>query len=161
MTTSFHRALDYQRAIRKNIHGLLGGLSPEALNLVPEGFNNNLIWNAGHVIATHELLAYGLSGARTPSGRDFIHRYRKGTRPEGAVGEEEITRIREELLAGPDRASRFYAGADGEFKDYATSFGIHLSSLEDAIAFNNLHECLHLGTMMALRRLVRQPQSAK
>jgi hypothetical protein len=29
---------------------------------IPEGFNNNLIWNIGHIIVSQQLLVYKLSG---------------------------------------------------------------------------------------------------
>jgi hypothetical protein len=155
------RALDYQNHIRQNVLRVLDGLSPEQLNQIPEGLNNNLIWNAGHLIATHELLTYGLSGERTPSGKEFINRYRKGTRPDGAIGTEQINLIREELSVGPRRARPLYVRKQGEFRVYTTSFGVKLESLEEAVAFNNLHECLHLGTMLTQRRLVAVAMAGK
>ena len=34
-----------------------------------------------------------------------------------------------------------------------TSYNVILKTVEDAIVFNNIHEGLHLGYMMALNRL--------
>ena len=142
-------------ATRKNIRGLLLAHTPEQMNTLPEGFNNNLIWNAGHVIATCELLTYALSGQRTPSGKEFINRYRKGTRPEGTVGQEEIDYIARELLEGVDRLERAVGqGSFTTFKPYQTSFGVELQSIEDALSFNTMHEAMHLGTMLGIRKLV-------
>ena len=93
MTDSARSALALHLKARENIAGLLAPFTLAQLNTVPAGFNNNLIWNAGHVIATCELLTYGLAGKPTPSDRAFIDRYRKGTRPEAPAGQAEADRI--------------------------------------------------------------------
>ena len=40
------------------------------------------------------------------------------------------------------------------YETYQTSTGFVLASIEDAIAFNNFHEGIHLGYILALRRVV-------
>jgi len=138
-------------AARKNIAGLCAQHSTDQLNLIPDGLNNNLIWNAGHVIATTELLTYGLSGLPTPSPRSFIDRYRKGSRPTGPASADDLAYITEQLTAGvTDLKSLDWSN----YKEYTTSFGVTLHSIDEAVAFNNMHETLHLGTMLAIRRLV-------
>ena len=49
---------------RNNIINAIEGLSLEELNTVPKGFNNNVIWNVGHVVATQQLLCYKFSGLK-------------------------------------------------------------------------------------------------
>ena len=155
MDDATRRTLTYHQAARKNIAGLVSAHSLQQLNRVPEGLNNNLIWNAGHVVATCELLTYGLARLPLPSGNDFVNRYRKGTRPEGAVEQAEVDVILEALMTGHVRLSEDLDRADWSgYTPYATSFGVTLNSIVESVAFNNMHETLHLGTMLALRRLV-------
>lgn len=155
MEATTRNALQMHEQVRKNVAGLITPYSLEQLNRVPEGFNNNLIWNAGHVIATAELLTYGLAGLRTPSGKDFINRYRKGTRPEEDVDQAEVDYILKELAEGHERLVAAIDTTDWSgYQTYQTSFGVNLGSIEDAVSFNNLHEALHVGTMLALRKLV-------
>ncbi|MCP9237814.1 DinB family protein [Lewinella sp. JB7] len=140
---------------RQNILALLDAHTTEQLNRIPEGFNNNLVWNAGHVIATQELLVFALGGHRTPSGRDFIDRYRKGSRPEGPADTEELAYIRAELLEGNRRLKEAVGDLDwSEYQAYPTSYGVTLSTVAEAIEFNNMHEAMHLGTMLALRKVL-------
>ncbi len=154
-TVATDRLFDLHRQARKNILGLITPMSLEQLNRVPEGLNNNLIWNAGHVIATAELLTYGLGGHRTPSGKAFIDHYRKGSRPEAPVSLAEVDLIKAELLAGNQRMREDYAGLDwSTYTPYTTSFGVGFENVEEALTFNNMHETLHLGAMLVLRRLV-------
>ena len=155
MSQQIQGALSLLRPTRKNIIRIIRNLSAEQLNTIPEGFNNNLIWNAGHVIATMELLTYGLSGSKTPSGREFIDRYRKGSRPEGAVDQAEIDHILQQLEAGVEQLATDASELEAlDFRKYETSYGVALSNLGDAMTFNNMHEAMHLGTMLALRKLV-------
>ena len=39
-----------------------------------------------------------------------------------------------------------------EFKTYPTSYGYTLISIEDAVAFNNVHEAMHLGWIGAIKK---------
>lgn len=140
------------RAARKKTLGVLQAHSLEQANTIPAGFSNNLIWNAGHVVATMELLIYGLAGVKTPSEREFIDRYRKGTRPEGPADQAEYDLIATRLTESIDRLEADLGSEDfSQYKTYETSFGVTLSSVADALTFNNMHEALHLGTMLALR----------
>jgi len=155
MEDTTRSALQMHEQVRNNIAGLIKAYRLEQLNRVPDGFNNNLIWNAGHVIATAELLTFGLAGQRTPSGKDFINRYRKGTRPEKDADQAELDYILTELVRGHERLVEAISSADwSNFQPYQTSFGINVASVEEAVSFNNLHEALHVGTMLALRKLV-------
>ena len=47
---------------RKNLLNSIKDLSIDELTKIPNGFNNNIIWNAGHNLATQQLLVYKLSG---------------------------------------------------------------------------------------------------
>jgi len=140
---------------RQNIQKIYEAHTLDQLNKVPAGFNNNLIWNAGHVIATMELLTYGLAGLKTPSERTFIDRYRKGSKPEGPVTAAEQALIAERLLRSIDQLQSDLDRLDfSNFKVYTTSYGVPLHNVQEALAFNNMHEAMHLGAMLQLRRLV-------
>jgi len=36
------------------------------------------------------------------------------------------------------------------YSDYETSFGLNLTSIEEAISFNNIHEGIHFGYLLAM-----------
>jgi hypothetical protein len=149
-------AFDLLHPTRENIHKLYAAHASELRNIIPEGLNNNLVWNAGHVVATMELLTYGLSGLKTPSGKEFIDRYRKGSRPDGPVSAEEQAYIADRLRSGVTQLEADLKSLDfSNFREYTTSYGVTLSNIDDALAFNNLHEAMHLGTMLAIRNLLK------
>jgi hypothetical protein len=153
MTAAY--ALEILKITRNNILKTFDSLTIEELNQTPDGFNNNLIWNFGHVIATQQLLCYGLSGNKTFVSNELITAYRKGTKPEGFVSKEaydELKKLSEASLLQMEKD--YAAGLFNEYKAYPTSFGVTLSEIEEAIMFNNVHEGMHLGYCIALRKVL-------
>ncbi len=143
------------RATRSNILKAIDGYSEEQLNFIPDGFNNNLIWNAAHVWITQELLCYKLSGLECSMSNDLIQKYRKGSKPETHVSSAEIAMIKDALVSSVDKLEEdFNKGVFTEYKDYTTSYNVTLKSIDDAMFFNTVHEGLHFGSILALRKLV-------
>lgn len=127
----------------------------EQLNTIPKGFNNNLIWNMGHVLVAQQSLIYRLSGLSTSLSADFIGRYQPGSKPEELIESAEIARIKQLLAEQVDQTIEdFEQGKFVAFTERMTGTGFHLASLKDALEFNNYHEGLHLGVMMGLRKFV-------
>ena len=130
-------------------------LSIEQLHKIPEGFKNNIAWNVAHLVVTQQLLNYKLSGLNCLASDELIETYKKGTLPTETFSEEEFEEVKELLVGLPDTLQEDYeAGIFTEFNEYETSLGFTLDSIETAISFNNLHEGIHLGTIMALLKLV-------
>ncbi len=143
------------KTTRQNILKMVDGLSTEQLNKIPEGFNNNLAWHLGHILITQQLLTYKLSGLSPKVSDEWIAKYKKGTKPEAPVSTEEIAAIKEQLTTSPAQAEMDFAdGVFQSFNTYPTSYGITLNSAEDAIIFNNVHEAMHLGNVISMRKLV-------
>ena len=148
-------AFNILRQTRANLLNATAQLSEEAMNHIPNGFNNNIIWNLAHCLVTQQLLVYKLSDTPLLIRDELVGLYRKGTRPESPVDSKWINQIRELLAETPEQmVLDVKAGKFGPFKTYSTSFGITLDSVEAAIAFNNVHEGMHLGVILAMRKFV-------
>jgi hypothetical protein len=128
-------------------------MSLEAVNHIPEGFNNNLIWNFGHIIATQQLLTYSLSGLNPKVEDEVLAAFRKGTKPEKVHTTAELEGLKKLAVTTLDQfEADFEAGLFQTFESYPTSYGVELTNIEEAASFNALHEALHLGYAMALKR---------
>ena len=46
----------------------------------------------------------------------------------------------------------YQMGIFHEYKQYPTSYGYTIHSIEDAITFNNIHEGMHLGWVGAIKK---------
>lgn len=146
---------EYLRVTRNNVLKLIENLDLAQLNKIPEGFNNNLAWNLGHIVTTQQLLCYGLSNLPMALENDFISNYRKGSKPEGDINQADLDFMKNKMILLADKLEDDYAnGIFKEYKEYSTSFNATLSSVDDAILFNNMHETMHLGFMIALKKMV-------
>ena len=72
------KEIDILRKARLKMLEKINELSLEQLNKVPEGFNNNIIWNMGHLLASQESIMYKRSGLATNIEPIFINAYRNG-----------------------------------------------------------------------------------
>jgi hypothetical protein len=127
----------------------------EQLNLTPERFSNNLIWNIGHIIAAQQSLVYKTSNLPMHIPDDFFDRYKPGTKPGAPVSQNEVEGIRSFLTSMIDKTEEdLKNGKFVSFNERTTITGFHLGSLQDAFVFNNYHEGLHLGYMKSIARFV-------
>ena len=143
------------RVSRQIYNNFFENFSLEQLNKVPVGFNNNIIWNIAHIVVAEQMLLYLASGNQPMISAELIERYKRGTRPERDVTQQEADEIKNLLFTTIEKSERDYK--NGLFTNYTerkTEFGFVLSSIEDAIAFNNYHEAVHLGVIMGLRKFV-------
>ena len=127
----------------------------QQLNLIPADFNNNIIWNIGHVIVVQQRLVYALSNLPMYISDDLLNKYKPGTKPVSAVTPEEVEELKSLLTSLVDNTKNDLA--EGKFQTYnelTTSTGFNLASVEDAMAFNNFHEGLHLGYIQSIRKFL-------
>lgn len=141
--------------VRKNLYNLLVTTDPKELILIPDGFNNNVYWNIAHTVATQQLLHYYLSGNPFRIDQYWIETYKKGTLPNLNVSATEIEDLGFLLLETSKILIKDYdADFFPEYTPYTTSFGMELRSIQDAIIFNNMHESLHMGYVLAQKRAI-------
>ena len=71
------QTLNVNTTSRNMISKILENHTLEQLNKIPEGFSNNLIWNAAHVIVTQQILVYKLSGLPVMVSEEMIEKIQK------------------------------------------------------------------------------------
>lgn len=148
--------LELFRATRNNTINVLKGLSLDQINEIPDGFTGNIAWHIGHMVSTHKGLVYQLNSAPSGLEKDFIVKYKKGSLPKDPMSQEEFEFITEQLLNQIDELEEDLQKDDffGKNIPYATSYNYDLNSFEECLKFSNLHQALHLGYIMALKRSI-------
>ena len=142
---------------RKLYLNFFNDYSLDELNRLPGGFNNNLIWNIGHIIVAQQSLIYKGSNLPLNISDDLVNLYKPGTKPTGPASQAEADELKELLTSlVPQTEADFQKGIFREYAERTTATGFHLATVEDALEFNNYHEGLHLGYMMGIRKFIQR-----
>ncbi|MGH1386134.1 DinB family protein [Kordia sp.] len=151
--------MNFTRTVTQNnrnvIKRILKETSLKDLNTVPAGFSNNIIWNIGHIVVIQQLLVYKLSGLPMHISDELVSKYRNKTKPEGDVTQQEVDEIYgllDSLLVKTEED--LTAEVFKNYTEYTLSLGTTLSNVHEAIEFNNIHEGIHYGYILALKKAI-------
>ena len=148
-------SLDVTRTSRKMLAQILKGYTLEQLNAIPQGHNNNLIWNIGHIVVVQQMLVYKGSGLPMQISDTLVEKYKKGTKPEQDATQAEVDEICNLLLATIDQTELdVNNNSFVNYQEYPTSTGFVLKTVKDAMVFNSFHEGIHIGAFLSLRKMV-------
>jgi len=141
--------------IRNHFVSYLHNYDLKRLIYIPMGFKNHIFWNCAHVLVTQQLMTYYLSDNEMLVENDWVMRFKKGTFGDQNVTEDDVRKLIKLLQSTQISLRKDYNSEKlAYYRPYETSFGIKLETIEDAIRFNNLHESLHLGYVMALSKSI-------
>lgn len=125
------------------------------ITTIPQGWNNNILWHVGHVVVTQQILCYKLSGNDMCVEQAYVDTLLKGSAPTDWTKSPDWKCTLALLIELAQRLEADYVqGIFSNFTEYPTSAGITLTSIDDAIAFNNFHEGIHMGFILALKRIL-------
>jgi hypothetical protein len=149
------KSIETINSLRVALLKITGELSTGQLNEVPPGFNNNIIWNMGHIIAAQQGICYKRSGLDIKIDESFFLKYKPDTKPEGFVDHNGIEYIKALMFSTlgdleTDYSNKLFTN----YPTFTTRYGVELSSIEGAIDFLTFHDGFHMGYVLALKRLV-------
>lgn len=150
-----NKNIESLKATRQFLLKVIEDLSPEQLNKIPAGFNNNIIWNIAHLVASQQGVCYKRAGLELLVHEEFFNQYKPDSKPAAYVNQTEIEHIKAILITTIDEFEKDYQRET--FKNYpswTTRYGVELNSIDDALTFLPFHEGLHVGYVMALKRVV-------
>ncbi len=129
----------------------------EVSDLIPEGFNNNIRWNFGHIAFVQEKLVFGLLGEEMNIPEDYEQLFGAGTRPaEWKETPPSFTEISEILAEQKTTIKDFLQGRLHE--NLPTPFtnrgGITFYTVGEAFLFSFYHEAIHIETIKRLNRSI-------
>ena len=140
---------------QQNILKMHEGLTIQQLNKVPQGLNNNLVWNYAHTIASVQMICYFRAGLPIRLNEEFVNKYKAGTKPEAFVSIEEYNSFRDLAIEGleklkADYSNSFFAG----FKPFKTIAGFDIPDFDYAIRYAGHHFGVHQGVTTVIKKLV-------
>jgi hypothetical protein len=133
---------------RKLLKKLLSSVDDRQANEIPAGFNNNIIWNCAHVIAVQQSLIYQLCGKSPFADKTIVKQFNIGTKPAEYYDAAFINSIGDLLYntsvrMGEDLSNENFV----VLQPFMTAIKVEITNIEEALAFTNYHEGLHLGVI--------------
>ena len=150
------KQIEIIRKTRSFLLDHLKDLTTEQLNKIPEGFNNNIIWNLGHLVAAQQGVCYIRAGLAPRLDEGFINAFNSGPNQGEPLSEAEIETIKSLLFTTLDQLEDDYSsGVFGSYTAWTVRYGVEFTNIDDAITFLPFHEGLHSGFVTALKKLVK------
>jgi hypothetical protein len=145
-------SFDITKKNRAIFSNFLSVFSLEQLNTVQKGFKNSIYWNIAHVVVTQQLLVYHLSQLPMLVSDQFVEKFRKGTQTEFDATKENVDQLKKLLFSTLEQTKLdFDNGLFKSYQPYTVSTKSTLKTVEEAIEFNNFHEGIHLGYILAMK----------
>lgn len=130
-------------------------LTEAQYNNIPKGFKNNIAWNLGHILVTQQLLIHKLSNVECTVDDTTLKYFGKGSVPRTDYTLSEIATLKSQLISAIETTIDLYNNKGFKtFNVYPTSLGYTINDVEDAISFSNYHEGIHIGIIIALKKLI-------
>ena len=144
------------KKVRANFIKVIEDLTIEELNEIPAGFNNNVIWNLGHLLASQQGLCYVRAGSKITIDEQYFLTYKAETKPNGFVESTEVDKIKELFISAIDQFELDYnKNIFTNYTPWTNRYGIEITNIDEAIVYVLFHEGLHLGYVLALIRLLK------
>lgn len=144
----FQQLVDY----RKELFHAIEGLTEEDVNVVPEGFSNNILWNLGHVYLDQYLWIAYLTKEPTPIPPGFREWFNYGTKPaDWSTQPPSLATLRSLLENQPHEIQAAY-GERLEEEFPVTDSGMH--TIAQVLVRTIFHEGLHLASINTIRRFL-------
>lgn len=149
----FHFSVLHQNRLLFN--KMLNKLPLDLLATIPDGFRNNIWWNISHVVATQQILVYRWSDLPTRVDEQWVDSYMKGTLPDHIPTESDRSELSALLSQTVEWTKEDYEKSlFKSYQEYTTSTKVTISTVEEAIAFNNFHEGYHLGAVVSIQKVL-------
>ena len=140
---------------RKNLISSLDNLSESHLLIIPNGFNNNILWNFGHIIVSQQLLCYAKAGVPLLVPQNLVDSFRKATSPKDCVNPVSFSELKSLAISAIEQFKiDLEANKFSNYESYPTSSGFELKSIEDAILYSQHHEGYHAGVISSIKNLI-------
>jgi uncharacterized damage-inducible protein DinB len=119
----------------------------------PDGFSNNILWNAGHVLVTYDEYLSTLNAGKKQLGKVYYNSFFTGTSPADWTEDlPPVQTIIQNLEVQPDEMRKRFASRLEEELPQPLPLE---NTTEELFCFLIAHECYHLGTMKSISRIIK------
>ena len=143
------------KVIRTNTLNAVQGVSESQANSIPEGFNNNILWNLGHVYLVQEKFAFGFIPEPMNIPDNFEDLFGRGSKP--SEWKVQPPSLAELLKLLEDQTGRIKGSLENRLAEavpnpFIMPSGLTLKAIGEFLAFSMYHEGMHVQTIKMLNK---------
>ncbi len=139
--------------VRNQTLNVIRQVSDADAEIIPEGINNHIKWNAGHIYYTLESFAFVVNGEPAELPEAYQKLFRSGIKPkEIEAAWPSMEEIIQHLEGQVRRIEERYAHRLQETvkSPYTTSKGLKLTTVEEFLSFCLYHEGMHFDKIKTI-----------
>lgn len=129
----------------------LDNLAPENFYTIPQGRDDNILWNVGHVTCSLARISYAFSGHPLPIPEHYLSLFGKDTNALAWNANPVHTEVLKHANKLLDQIEADYPTQKfANYKPWDVG-GATIDTIEEAIAFHSFHEGLHIGKILDIK----------
>lgn len=131
-------------------------LSEREVGVVPDGFNNNILWNLGHIYLSQEQFVFCFDQELMEIPDGFAELFGMGTKPsDWTIQPPTLLELLKFLNEQPNRIrERLRNRLDEEVVTPFNIPGLNLKTIGELLSFNLYHEGIHVQAIRMLKKLI-------
>lgn len=141
--------------VRSNTLNAVKELSESQADAVPEGFNNNIRWNLGHIYLVQEIYAFAFIPEPMQLPEGFMELFELGSKP--SEWKVQLPTLPELIKLLEDQTRRLKEKLDDRLAEvvgnpFNMPTGLTLKTIGEFLAFSMYHEGQHVQTIKMLKK---------
>ncbi|MFJ5768694.1 DinB family protein [Psychrobacillus sp. NPDC093180] len=149
--------LHHMETVRSITIKSINTIPEEITDIVPEGFNNNIRWNFGHIAFVQERLIYSVLGEKTSLPVEYEKFFGPGTKP--ADWKETPPTLMEISSVLAEQTERIKEFVPKRFSSklptpFTNRMGISFYTLGETLLFSFYHEAMHMETIKRIYKTI-------
>lgn len=132
---------------------VLKTIPEDIIDEVPDGFNNNIRWNAGHILVGWDHTMFPAVGKERQMPLSYHLMFPRGSKPDDWT--EKPPSLDEIIQRLETQPNEIIEASKGRLDDKLEEPFLHITNLGEMVVFHMNHETLHAGTIKSMYRILR------
>ncbi|MEJ9226794.1 MULTISPECIES: DinB family protein [Priestia] len=142
---------------RENTIKLVSHMDDAFTEIIPDGLNNNIKWNLGHIYVVQEKFAFSFAGEEINIPEHYNNIFAPGTKPsEWSIERPSLIELLNLLTLQNQRLNLILPKKLGEksLQPYITSTGLKLRYIDEFLSFCLYHEGMHYNALKNIKSIL-------
>ena len=126
--------------------------------VIPEGFPNSILWNAGHILVTTDIFINNKSLGQELAYPHLVEYFKAGSRPsewdKEPITLSEVKNLLAEQLK--DYEKKYEGKLNDKLREPVQIGPLAMETSPETFTFSTIHESLHNGIIKAMKNVLRE-----